>query len=285
VTPTLPLLCPACRRAGLVSRDDALVCSLPDCGAAHPVIDSVPILIDNWPAYAASERWIILRRRDLSPLADRLLESSPAEIVRAQTLAAYLEPEPPPELQNLASAFPDFLRNALARHARGADFALDLGCAAGGYTALLAGHARAAAGLDLHFERVRAAREAHPGLFFFVADAEKPPVAPGSVSLALWLNLLDSIARPRAALAGLLEILAPGAVVLFSSPFAFRTEVSEPGEWISEDEWDAFVRRHFEVLESHERLPWVLGQGPRQTDVFFVKAQALRLKGSFSRGS
>jgi hypothetical protein len=76
--------------------------------------------------------------------------------------------------------------------------------------------------------------------------------------------------------------LAPGALVLFASPFAFRAEVSEPGEWISEDEWDAFVRRHFEVLESHERLPWVLGQGPRRTDVFFVKAQALRLKGSLS---
>lgn len=260
-----------------------IACASPSCRARRPIVDGVPIVVGDFTAYAASERWMILRRRDLGPEIDALLDSpltddSP-ERVRARMLNAYRTRTSAPAIAVL-NEFEEFFRSALRRHALPAAFALDLGCAAGLHTPWLVPHAQSVAGIDLHFERVRAAREDHPdsSIRFLVADAEAPPFEDHSAGIVLWLNLLDSIGRPRASLDGLLRILAPGALLLFSSPFTYSAAVSDPAEWVTEDEFDTWTAAHFDILESRDRLPWALPAGPRRTDLFEVRAAILRRK-------
>jgi SAM-dependent methyltransferase len=254
-----------------------MACASPSCLARRPIVDGIPLLVGDFTAYAASERWMILRRRDLNPEIDAFLDSpltedSP-ERVRARMIDTYRHPAP-------NTAFDDFFRSALHRHASPSAFALDLGCAAGLHTPWLVPHAQSVAGIDLHFERVRAASEDHPApsIRFLVADAEDPPFESHSAGIVLWLNLLDSIGRPRASLDGLLRILAPGALLLFSSPFAYTAAVSDPAEWVTEDEFDSWTAAYFDILESRDRLPWALPAGPRRTDLFDVRAAILRRK-------
>jgi len=273
----LPLICPVCRQAPVIETGSMMVCASPGCLARRPIVDSIPLLVGDFTAYASSERWMILRRRDLDPEIDAMLDtplsSDSAERIRSRMLDSYRTPPP-------GNVFEEFFRSALRRHAVPAAFALDLGCAAGRHTSWLTLHAESAAGIDLHFERVLAAREDYPdpSIRFLVADAEDPPVEDHSAGIVLWLNLLDSIGRPRASLDGLLRILAPGALVLFSSPFAYSSDVSDPGQWVSENEFDAWAGAHFDILESRDRLDWALPAGPRRTDVFHVRAAVLRRK-------
>lgn len=273
----LPLICPVCRVARLNEDGPILACPNSACLARHPIVDGIPILVPDFPAYASSERWVVLRRRDLDPEIDAMLDSplgdDSAERVRSRMLSSYRNQSP-------GSEFEDYFRSALQSHAVPAAFALDLGCAAGSHTSWLAPYAQATAGIDLHFERVLAASQdhPHPAISFLVADAGDPPVEDHSAGIVLWLNLLDSIGRPRASLDGLLRILAPGALVLFSSPFAYSSAVSDPGQWVSENEFDAWAEAHFDILGQRGRLDWALAAGPRRTDVFHVRAAVLRRK-------
>ena len=254
-----------------------MVCASPGCRARRPIVDSIPLLVNDFTTYAASERWIVLRRRDLDPEADAMLDSplsgdSP-ERIRSRMLDAYRATSPNGELE-------EFFLSALNRHAAPCAFAADLGCAAGRCTPWLVPYAQSVAGIDLHFERALAAAHdhPHPSIRYLVADAERPPFAPHSAGLVLWLNLLDSIGRPRASLDGLLQILAPGALLLFSSPFAYSSAVSDPAEWVPEDEFDDWAAAHFDVLDARGHLPWALPSGPRRADLFDVRAAILRRK-------
>src|SRR5512133_1228896 len=80
------LVCPVCRAGGLraettvpggsgVVRHGMLRCSDPNCGTVNPIIDGIPILVEDWLAYARSERWIILRRQDLPGAASEMLDA------------------------------------------------------------------------------------------------------------------------------------------------------------------------------------------------------------------
>ena len=282
IRPSLPLVCPVCKVGSLQDEPDTLVCKAHHCAARHPIVDGVALLLEDFAAYAASERWMVLRRRDLPAptlaMLDRALAPDSAERVREQMLHCYRNTWQFPELECITAAFGDFVTSALHAHARRVETAVDLGCAAGSHTPWLAPYANAVAGVDLHFERVRAAHEDHDldKVRFLVANAEDPPFADASIGLVLWLNLLDSIARPRLALQGLLRILEPGGLVVFSSPFTYSSAVSDPGEWVDEAEFDDFVRQHFDVLVQAERLPWVVPAGPTRADVFFTRAALLR---------
>jgi SAM-dependent methyltransferase len=214
-------------------------------------------------------------------MLDAALAPDSPERLREHMLQCYRATWQFPELGAMTSAFGDFITGALQHHASRVDTAVDLGCAAGACTPWLLPYSERVFGVDLHFERVRAALEDHDQdpIRFLVANAEDPPFADASVGLVLWLNLLDSIARPRLALQGLLRILPPGGLVFFSSPFTYASAVSEPSEWVDEVEFDEFVQHHFDVLAQAERLPWVVPAGPRRADVFLVRAALLRKRG------
>ena len=295
------MVCPVCRAGGLRAevgvagaggeiRHGVLRCGHAGCRAARPIIDGIPILVEDWVEYASSERWMILRRRDLpaaiGAMLDAPLADDHAEVIRRRHLASYRASHfgpPAPEAAGLSGEFAAFLEGALERFAGRVPgrqtVGLDAGCATGGYTAMLARHLDCAVGIDLHFERVRVAAEecgAAPGAAFLVASAEDPPFEAETFDVVFALNVLDSTALPRRVLESLQRCLRVGGLLVVTTPFDYSTMYSARKDWISEQELMGLLARDFEILEDRARLPWVLPIHGRRSDVFWVRAVAAR---------
>ena len=276
----VPLVCPACRFSRLLGPVGSfLYCPLETCATRYPIIDEVPILVPNWVDYARGERWIILRRGDLAPDIDELLNEplgdDHAERIRFRHLETYVQSHfgaPPPELAEMARELPDWVR----RHIPNGGLGLDAGCATGGFTAMLAEKVDAAIGIDLHFERLRVAKWRVPSAAFYIASAEDPPFERGTIDVVLAVNLIDSIGHPRLALHNLIECVRSGGTLLLTTPFDYSTVYSARSEWVTEPELAATLAASFDIIDDRARLPWVLPATERHSDVFFVRAIAAR---------
>ena len=315
----VPLVCPACRarlegegsgtvhalRLSVAAVDvtgsdgelihGTLACpAAGGCGREYPVLDGIPILVADLDDYIRNERATILRRRDLPPWADELLDLSlddaDPEQRRARILAAYgaAYPTPPhPLLAPLAEGLPAFLQKCLATHGpaprpgvirRG----LDAGCATGGFTGLLARHVDLAVGIDLAFDHVRRARElampiaAGTRPSFLVASADEPIFDGGTFDAILAVNILDATRDPHRLLGALGHTLRPGGLLVLTTPFEYATALTELQDRIEEDELLETLAVDYEVIEDADDVPWHLPVSARHHDVYFVRAIAAR---------
>ena len=279
---TLPLVCPACHNSVVLQSTGQpfLNCGSPGCDSRYPIVGGVPILIQNWVDYARSERWIILRRHDLHPEIDALLDEplgdEQPERIRRKNLATYMRShfgEAPEELADLSRMLPQWVREWLPASAQ---VGLDAGCATGGFTAMLAERVHQAAGIDLHFERVHAAAQRVHNATFLVASAEEPPFKLESIGVILALNLIDSVFHPRLTLENLRDCLEPGGLLLLTTPFEYTTINAPRSEWLDGQALHAMLAADFDILDDRERLPWILPASDRHADIFFVRAIAAR---------
>jgi SAM-dependent methyltransferase len=127
---------------------------------------------------------------------------------------------------------------------------VDLGCGTGSLSLLLAEAGHDVHGVDLSPRMVEAARAkaAAAGLpvRFDVADAQQPPVPPGSVDVVLARHVLWAFADPAAALAAWVRLLRPrGLVLLVEGRWA-------TGAGLPAAECEALVRRHRQEAEVRE---------------------------------
>jgi SAM-dependent methyltransferase len=98
---------------------------------------------------------------------------------------------------------------------------LDVGCGHGDLCAAAAARGARPAGVDLADGMVEAARAAHPGLEFRVADAEDLPFADATFDAALAAFVVNHLPRPERAAAEIGRVLAPGgraAVAMWDQP-------------------------------------------------------------------
>jgi SAM-dependent methyltransferase/uncharacterized protein YbaR (Trm112 family) len=311
----VPLVCPACRAASEGAGEDSpllvgavdvespagelvqgtLACADEECGREYPVVDGIPLLLDDVLAYAKEERAALMRRADLTArnreVLELALDDEDEEHLRGRDLATYLAahfaPPDDPTLAPLATPLGAWVEDALARHApANARLGLDAGCATGGFTLALSRHVGQAVGVELGFDLARAARERVPAAFFAVASAEELPFERGAFDVVLALNLLDAIARPRLALRRLDACLRPGGLLLVTTPFAYETARTAPEERLLEEELPAFLagagrgslQPGYEVLDDRPRVPWLLPLGPRRFDLFLLRCVAARKK-------
>ena len=138
---------------------------------------------------------------------------------------------------------------------------LDVGCSVGRTTFALADTtAELVLGVDLNFAMLRLAAEVlqrgavryprrrvgvvydrreFPVTFaqaervdFWACDALALPFAPESCGLAVTLNLLDCAAAPRDLLAGVAELLKPGAALVLSTPYDWSPAATNMEAWL-----------------------------------------------------
>lgn len=241
-------VCPACRRQeqgqlvvfALQAGPLGLRC--PGCGADHPVVDGVPIVLADLDAWLLSEGPALLRRDDLDArLLERLSLGAGGVLARdVQRVQTYLD--------SPVSPLHGWARGLLDEHGGPA---LDLGCGVGG-----AGDDRVL-GLDLHWASLR--RVNGPVV---LADALNPPFLGRSFALVLALNLLDSCRDPGLMLQQALALVAPGGWLALASPFHWQEAVTPRALWLHPELVEDFLRTQSVELRRGEE-EWILRLGPR----------------------
>lgn len=290
----LPLVCPACRVRSergremhtlslwqtLRAEEDGdvaegiLRCDNPACGRRYPIIDGIPVIVPDLPAFLPGQ---LAALADLQPEVEALLaEAGPDSeplAQQAEHLSIYLDAHygdratPPPA--GPGAPFPAFGLEALvsklrARAAAPVGLAVELGCSVGRGVAELARGAALCVGVDLHLGALRRARRLlrgqelrygrrvigrhyrpaiaaagalrTPSAAFLCADALDPPLVPGAAGRACALGVLDSVRWPGQLLSVLDGLLCPGGELLLSSPYSWQSGVvDEAGRLGGED--------------------------------------------------
>jgi SAM-dependent methyltransferase len=273
----LGLVCPACRRDGRgdqpltvaqISRAEAddlvegmLACPHAACRCLHPIIDGIPVVVADLPAWLRHQLDAVLRRRDLSPAVQALLGDEPGTVLddARRTASTYATAHH----ADTTDGYPALVRVALAlAPPTDARLALDLGCAVGrGTFELAAAGARIAIGVDLDFhmlsiaERARttgvaryerrtigtvyapcadaiAGAEIRARTGFLCADALALPVPSATVDHALALNLVDCVASPRRLLDEVARVLAPAGDLVIATPYDWSTTATPQAAWL-----------------------------------------------------
>jgi 2-polyprenyl-3-methyl-5-hydroxy-6-metoxy-1,4-benzoquinol methylase len=137
---------------------------------------------------------------------------------------------------------------------------LDAGCGEGFGTQLLAGHAKEVTGFDYSADAIAACRrlwsEGRPNLRFEQVDLSRPGPAGERFDVVLSFQVLEHMREPAPFLAALAGRLAPGGVLLLTTPNRLRT-VSENPYHVREYTADelrrelAAVFRHVDVRGIH----------------------------------
>lgn len=257
------LVCPGCRTLRgdrldvrtLDRRGDVLAC---ECGRRYPVIDGVPLVMNDASAYVRSEIATIVER-DLDPeVAALLAAGGPDEAPYPRLLehlSIYLDAhwgdraEPAPEP---GFALAPFLARIAALPRVG--LAVELGCSVGRVLAELP--AERAVGIDMHAGALRRARrllageslayarrevgrhystataagQRAVGRELVCADALDPPLLPDVFDRVVALNVLDSVAQPRQLLSVIDGLCRTGGEIVVSSPYAWQSSVLRDDE-------------------------------------------------------
>lgn len=202
---------------------------------------------------------------------------------------------------------------------------VDTGCSVGRTTFELARRlGRPALGLDLNFAMLRTAQRVladgvaryplrrvgvvydrleHPAELpgrgasdFWAADAAALPFGDGTVALAASLNVVDCVRSPRAALAELARVLAPGGLALLTSPYDWSPGATPYEQWLGGHSQRGETRgaaepvlralltpgahpaavEGLEILAEYQDLPWHLRLHDRSTVGYRVHGLVLR---------
>jgi len=140
---------------------------------------------------------------------------------------------------------------------------LDIACGEGYGSALLARRAAHVTGVDVSLPAIEHARAAYGALGnvdFREGSCTRIPVPDGSVELAVSFETLEHIAEQEAFLEELARVLAPGGVLLLSSPN--KAEYSDKRGFSNEFHVKELYREELERLV-RERLPEIDWYGQR----------------------
>jgi SAM-dependent methyltransferase len=135
----------------------------------------------------------------------------------------------------------------------------------------------------LEFREIKANFEPPKNVFFLAGNAIDPPFISESFDLVSSLNLLDNIKSPAVLLGQLNALLCPGGVLILSSPYNWRLDITELNEWLETEKSDATntVRGVLEgkvipeygfdfTVESEEDVLWPLRNYDRYWSLFHV---------------
>lgn len=191
-----------------------------------------------------------------------------------------------------------FLLERARAAAPGAGLAVDVGTSVGRGAAELAGCFEYSVGVDLSFRAILAARRhllGAPGplgeylletekgrweprempqlppaenLDFVVASGANLPVGAGGAACVSAFNVLCAATDPLALLKDFARVLAPGGLLLVSSPFWSDTDGDSPSAISGPEALLGELAPHFERVEERDAVPWLLRLARRRWNVY-----------------
>ena len=295
-----------------------LRCPAVTCQAQYPILDSIPIVLKDMPRWWQHSS-LTGTVGSTTPLRDyfaALDTTDPNRHERSRLLSTYMEAhygigQPAEPILPVPQAA-DYWEQLIPLCAAGQpyQYALDLGCSVGRYTFELARHSELAIGLDMQFDLLAAAARvqrdqqvcyqrairgqiftpvefsyaAPQNVFFLLADALNPPLQAASFDCIAALNLLDNVEVPLILIGQMDALLRRGGRLILSSPYEWRSELSEPIEWLENDEQDAAtlvrailcenrlpqMQLAYKLVQEQAGIPWVLRQHERAWRLFLV---------------
>jgi SAM-dependent methyltransferase len=138
---------------------------------------------------------------------------------------------------------------------------LDIACGTGYGAAMLARDAALVVGADIDASTIERARRRYDlsALSFVVGDAESPPVS-GPFDLIASFETIEHLQRPEKFLESTCKLLAPGGMLIVSSPCRHGGSLDDPPqnrfhvrEW-NEAEFTEFLRNYFDCVTLHGQL-------------------------------
>ena len=183
-------------------------------------------------------------------------------------------------------------RYAFARRWAAGRRVLDVACGEGYGAALLAGVAASVTGADLNAAAVAHARTRYPGgnLRFIEADATNLSALPAqSFDLITSFETLEHVAAQDALLAGCARLLAPGGMLMVSTPdkrqYTDATGVANPHhvQELYREEFEALLARHFPAVQLFaqkllfQSVLWPASQAPKAVLADTASAAADRI--------
>jgi SAM-dependent methyltransferase len=136
---------------------------------------------------------------------------------------------------------------------------LDVGCATGYYSAILASLGYEVTGIDISGTGIRKARERYPDIRFEVQDATALPYSAGSFDFVFALGVsvanTPNLGELHAWLAHLMGVLVPGGILALIGGSTLTGDVSEQSDWFNHT-W-ADIRRFAPPGANDVRGPWL----------------------------
>jgi SAM-dependent methyltransferase/uncharacterized protein YbaR (Trm112 family) len=249
-----------------------LHCTNADCQREYPVIDGIPLIIPHIRKFIAENPLWVLGRQDLSPMMESLVgdclgPGSDFDLVRQQVSAyAWEHYGDLDQDETPADQRPGRMLAALETGLRLAEPIptgprLEVGCGVGrGSFALADQTDDLVLGVDLHFPMLRVASrvlregtvryarrrvglvydrrdfavqlDCRENVDFWCCDAASLPFAPGTFSLVLALNVLDSTQSPRQFLESIGNGLKEGGKVVFTCPYDWSPAATPLESWL-----------------------------------------------------
>ena len=300
-----------------------LKCSNTKCAALYPVVSGVPIVMADmgkwWETSGDSLSKANIDSSEIQGFFRALEESQTSRISQLALLGTYMESHYGDMSgfsrfgfeQETAMAFRRTFQHAMnPEDGRKYRRSLELGCSVGGHTFDAARYSELAVGLDNFFpavrkaveiqrmgradffvrrrgrvfERVSEAVDASENAMFLVSDALDPPFEAEAFDLVVALNLVENVNVPLILLGQMNALLESEGTLIFSSPYEWREDFSEPVEWLESAEMDpasmvkAVLRGEvfpmtgfsYEITEEQSSVPWVLGHHDRYCSLYLV---------------
>lgn len=300
-----------------------LVCSNAECRSRYPILEGVPVVLKDiegwWHSQKSKLSHIACEPTEIQEYFADLNKNESFSLAERGLLSSYMDLHyggPSDTTSDLASwtdseKFWDTVVE-MARHETKGRYerSLDLGCSVGRYTFELARLSDLTIGLDLNFKAVSSAARFHrtrkisyerrkhgryfenvepsysppDNVLFLVADALDPPFSAESFDLVVGLNLVDNVKVPLVLIGQMDALLRPGGSLILGSPYEWRADISEPGEWLETDELESpdMVLRilegkmlpemglKYDVCKEFFNVPWALRHHTRYWSFFLV---------------